>query len=449
MRTGRHILLLGRTALIWLLVAVGTACACTEQTMLDFIGKLEAPEGYDQVYSGVVVNPPRPVTTMTVQEVLDWQSQASETAVSSAAGRYQVIRATLSNLVDQGVVSTGEVFSAATQDRIGLHLLRGAGYSAGVTSPDVGNRIAGIWAALPQLGGPEAGFSVYEGYAGNHALVSAATYAGILNCEISVIEAAVEMGVVRAGTRLGFNFDQIIAAILEAVEVMAKVIPPTALGLLLTLAVFDIVVGFGRQTIRGEGLTELLQSTGMRILVLCFLAFVITNISAILEMVGNAAATLGEDITGNKGISLAAYARAKSILIFSFSEGAGMLSPDLNGLVYALGLLVTLLTGLMMGLVVLAYARFFFTGVIGVMMAGMGGLTATRHMSRRFVFRVIGEGLRILTLMIALQLGLTLAQTARGSFNGLEAALLITLTDVFALILCWHLPAQTAKLVQG
>jgi len=163
--------------------AVG-AMACTERTMLELIGTLEAPKGYDQVYSGVSVQPPRPITTMTIGEVLDWQRLASKTSVSSAAGRYQVIRGTLSNLVDQGVVSVDDIYNPRTQDRIGLHLLRSTGYRNGTTSPEVANRVAGIWAALPQIGGPEAGLSVYEGYAGNHALISAPSYQGVLDCSL-------------------------------------------------------------------------------------------------------------------------------------------------------------------------------------------------------------------------------------------------------------------------
>ena len=69
--------------------------------MLNMIGALEAPAGYDQVYSGVVDHPPRRITTMTVDEVLAWQRQTVRTSVSSAAGRYQIIRPTLQGLLER------------------------------------------------------------------------------------------------------------------------------------------------------------------------------------------------------------------------------------------------------------------------------------------------------------------------------------------------------------
>ena len=173
--------------------------ACNETTMLDFIGSLEAPGGFDTVYYGVRIAPPRPITTMSVGEVLDWQRRTVRGgSVSSAAGRYQIVRPTLKRLVDTGVVSRGETFDAATQQRLGLHLLRETGYRAGDTSAATANRIAGVWAALPRIGGPGAGRSVYEGIAGNHALVKAGTYRGVLECRI-----APEYTVAEASGRVG------------------------------------------------------------------------------------------------------------------------------------------------------------------------------------------------------------------------------------------------------
>ncbi len=152
------------------------AMACTERTMLELIGTLEAPKGYDQVYSGVSVQPPRPITTMTVGEVLEWQRLASRTSVSTAAGRYQVIRGTLSNMVDQGVVSVDDIYSPRTQDRLVVHLLRSTGYRNGSTSPEVANR-----AALPLVSGPRKGLSAYHGIANNKARTTPANVLAMLN----------------------------------------------------------------------------------------------------------------------------------------------------------------------------------------------------------------------------------------------------------------------------
>ncbi|WP_299083402.1 hypothetical protein [uncultured Ruegeria sp.] len=440
--------------LLWLVLfcgsfATGQAMACTERTMLDFIGSLEAPEGYDQVFSRVSVQPPRPITAMTVDEVLEWQSLASRTSVSSAAGRYQVIRATLQGLVDQGVVARNEPFDSALQDRIGTHLLRQTGYRNGVASPVVANRVAGIWAALPLVSGPGQGYSAYEGYAGNHSLVTAETYLDVLQCTKSVDEAQKEAATIRSGTRIGFEFDSIIEAVLETSETLAKSLKPVALWLLITLAVIDLVVVMGRVQIKGAGLEELLKDMAFRILTLAFLSFIILNIDVIVHTIANAGVRLGTEITANDGVSLAAYARAKTILIFSFSEGAGMMPTYESHTIYGIGLFVALLTGLIMGMVVFAYAKLFIGAIIGVLAAGLGGLSATRDAAQALVFRIIGGSLQLLMLMIIMQIGLTFAQSMRGTTAGLTAALIAFLADIVVLYLCWCLPPSIARLVEG
>ena len=72
----------------------------SRQTILDFIARYEAPGGYDQVYSGTPAPRPRPLTRMTVGEVLEWQREIRPRVTSTAAGRYQIIYKTLVRLVD-------------------------------------------------------------------------------------------------------------------------------------------------------------------------------------------------------------------------------------------------------------------------------------------------------------------------------------------------------------
>ena len=117
--------------------------------------------------------------------------------------------------------------------------------------------------------------------------------------------------------------------------------------------------------------------------------------------------------------------------------------------IYAVGFVIIVLTGLIMGLVIYAYARIFIGSIIGVFAAGLGGLSATRDAARSLAFRIIGGGLHLLTLMIVMQLGLTFAQNLRGDTSGLTAALLSLFADVLVLVLCWQLPSGTARLSEG
>ncbi|MCG7626486.1 hypothetical protein MHM88_01610 [Epibacterium sp. MM17-32] len=124
--------------------------------LLDLIGSVEAPKGYDQVYGGTKLAPPKPITSMTVAEVLDWQDRSvAAGSASSAAGKYQVIRGTLRDEVRNGTVSMNDRFTPAVQDKIAVSRMnyRGLGaYQAGlIDETEFGQRLSMEWASLPAL----------------------------------------------------------------------------------------------------------------------------------------------------------------------------------------------------------------------------------------------------------------------------------------------------------
>lgn len=90
---------------------------------LDFIARYEAPGGYDQVHAAVPETPPRPLTAMSIREVLAWQKQIRPRAVSTAAGRYQIIHDTLARLAETYGIDPEQRFDPAMQARLGQLLL--------------------------------------------------------------------------------------------------------------------------------------------------------------------------------------------------------------------------------------------------------------------------------------------------------------------------------------
>lgn len=145
--------------------------------ILNLIGQAEAPRGYNQIYIGSKVLLPKPLTIMRVSEVLEWQRQSVKAgSVSSAAGRYQIIRKTLQGLVNNGVLNGSDYFHEQSQDKAARHLLKRRGldkYAKGMISKETfANELAKEWAGLPVVSGKNAGKSHYDGYAGNSATVS-------------------------------------------------------------------------------------------------------------------------------------------------------------------------------------------------------------------------------------------------------------------------------------
>lgn len=125
--------------------------------LLGLIGGVEAPQGYDQVYGGIRASdqPPRPLTTMTVNEVLAWQDSIDARYPSEAAGRYQVLEDTLRGLVRDRKVSGSARFDRATQDQIAVLLMERRGlndYRSGrISSERFAQKLSQEWASLPAM----------------------------------------------------------------------------------------------------------------------------------------------------------------------------------------------------------------------------------------------------------------------------------------------------------
>lgn len=137
--------------------------------ILDLIGRHESDgaarsqgvsSGYDVVW-GRIPAAHRPValigrqlTEMTLREVLAWQGDVvARGSASSAAGRYQFIRATLDGTRLLAGIGLDAVFDAETQDKLAERLLDGRGWQKLVarqmTAETFADALAREWASLP------------------------------------------------------------------------------------------------------------------------------------------------------------------------------------------------------------------------------------------------------------------------------------------------------------
>ncbi|MGN6770583.1 MAG: hypothetical protein ACTHJQ_12175 [Rhizobiaceae bacterium] len=123
--------------------------------LLGFIGDTEAPQGYGTIYANKQSKLAKPLTSMTLGEVIDAQKAWSKNNGSSAAGRYQFMRATLIDLSKALNLSGNLIFNADLQDRLGYELLKRRGYAdymAGkIDRTEFGKRLAQEWASFPVL----------------------------------------------------------------------------------------------------------------------------------------------------------------------------------------------------------------------------------------------------------------------------------------------------------
>lgn len=126
--------------------------------LLDFIRGLETGRSDSSAYNVIYANKqdklPKPITTMTVAELQEHQTEGWP-AKSTAAGGYQFMRATLRDLRKELGLRDGQMFDPNLQDRLGYHLLKRRGYEAFVAGKlsvqGFALNLAKEWASLPVL----------------------------------------------------------------------------------------------------------------------------------------------------------------------------------------------------------------------------------------------------------------------------------------------------------
>lgn len=156
--------------------------------LLDFIRRTETgkapPDCYEVIYGHNQNKLKKPLTTMTIGEIIDAQPSWTKRFGSSAAGGPQFMRATLQGLAAEYPtdINGATVFNGDIQDRLGYALLLRRGYVAfmagRMSRMEFGKRLAMEWASFPVLapcqGSERAvhrGQSYYAGDGQNKALV--------------------------------------------------------------------------------------------------------------------------------------------------------------------------------------------------------------------------------------------------------------------------------------
>lgn len=143
--------------------------------LLELIADKESGGDYNRIYGAG--HQTRPLTEMTINEVIAWQKEFTDNgSPSSAAGKYQIIRKTLMGLKDEMGLTGDEKYDEAMQDRMATSLLNGRGYqdylSGDIDESTFMENISKEWAAMPK---DMNGKSYYDNDGLNKALVTPET----------------------------------------------------------------------------------------------------------------------------------------------------------------------------------------------------------------------------------------------------------------------------------
>lgn len=160
-----------------------TSFAANDVEFLNLMGNMEGPRGFGTISDFAPVLPDRPLTEMTIAEVLDYQRKIRAMGtVSSAVGRYQFIYLTLRELVTTHGISDSLVFDGEVQTYLARFLMYQCGFfERARPNVQLANCLAGVWAALPVVSGPERGQSAYAADGVNRALTAPETVLDVLD----------------------------------------------------------------------------------------------------------------------------------------------------------------------------------------------------------------------------------------------------------------------------
>jgi len=132
------------------------------EPLKNLIARFESKGDYNIVYGGIPerfwpdTHLGKPLIQCTIGEVLGWQAYVTSNqvgAVSSAAGKWQVIRKTLTEFAPKAGLFDDDLFNPTNQDRIFEVLLERRGFGlflkGALSETEFANNIAREWAAMP------------------------------------------------------------------------------------------------------------------------------------------------------------------------------------------------------------------------------------------------------------------------------------------------------------
>lgn len=160
----------------------GISGSGVEANLMGLLLKKEGAGSFDTPSRFTKIPPSKPLTQMTVNEVLRWQeANRSAGADSTAAGGFQIIYKTLSSLKGKMQLSGAELFDKTMQERMAIQLMKGRGlddFKAGkISADDFADNLASEWAVLQKRNGKGA----HDGDGLNKSLVSRNILMGVLS----------------------------------------------------------------------------------------------------------------------------------------------------------------------------------------------------------------------------------------------------------------------------
>ena len=369
--------------------------------LLNYIGSIEGPAGYDDYYRGVSSGPPRALSTMSIREVLAWQDSIDAASRSEAAGRYQIMEDTLRGLVRSEGIDQDRLFDGQTQDELATILLKRRGWDPTRTDyGNLGDAIAYEWAALPICSGFKAGKSAYDGLAGNHSLTSCEAYLEVLanGDNPSVVAwALTQSSVGGSGTggraRINNILDRFISSYKNAFYDLSDKTVKIASAILLSLMLIELIWTTARQVVDGVGIGKLFSALAARTAVAGAFLFLI-NLGNFSDLIIRSSDALLMETSEDASINVIdLFNRLLGTTFELFGRSSFALDEKFAALV------ILFLGTLIIGLIIMSYMEVYLAFGAGLIALGFGGFSKTQHIAVNYMKRAVGRVFRLFTAL--------------------------------------------------
>ena len=156
------------------------------RNLLDLIYSAESGRNYDAWNTQTKIRSERPLTELTVSEIMEIQGKNSDND-GGAAGAGQIKKNTMQLLLNNKILSRDDKFTPEVQDRAHLFLLQNRGLnnflSGQIDLNEYGHRLAKEYASLPSMKGETPDMSYHKGKGQNSARVKPAE----INAQLSAL----------------------------------------------------------------------------------------------------------------------------------------------------------------------------------------------------------------------------------------------------------------------
>lgn len=412
--------------------------------VLDFIGSIEGPAGYDDYYRGVSSGPPRPLTTMTINEVLAWQDSIDAKSDSEAAGRYQIMEDTLRDLVRSGQVDPNRPFNAATQDDLAVMLMKRRGWNPNSDKHvAMGNALAYEWAALPLCSGVRAGRSAYSGVGNNKALTTCEAWMAVVanGDDLGIVNWALtesQIGTFGTGGRGRINnpVDRVLSTIKTEFHDLADRLRDVARDLFFSLLLIEWIWVTANMVVGGMGIGALTKTLATRLAFAGLFLFLLNSVG-FATLVTRSAEALLMQTEPNASVNVIALFD----LLFAYT--IELWTKTYWNLAQEMAALVAFLIGIgIVALIIVAYIEVYIAFSAALIALAFGAFSRSRQIAVTYLKRCVS---RVFRLFTALVIGVVATRLLQSEVEGAGQPFMLIGLLVILLVAMRSVPAAVEQ----